>query len=289
MSGVVKSAKKIFKKVAKVAKIVVPLALAAAAIYFTAGAALGVAGMAGGWGAAAGSLGTALGGSGMLGSVLTGAITQAGFGAVIGGGLAFATGNDPLKGAALGAAGGAVTGGVSGLFGVAGAPAVAGGKASEGVINASTGDILGSGLDLGGAAVDPAGLTGAGPVLAGGPNGFVPPAGKSMFDITPGSLADRFLSPEVIGGAIQGLGKGGFEYLAAKDQGESDDRDAERLAASYRGLGLLGRQAGGPNTNQGGQSPNERFAQPGNIGGQFYRDPKTGRLVRIQGPRAALA
>ena len=116
MSGVVKGVAKVFKKVVKVVKKVLPVILAAAAIYFTAGAALGVAGTAGGWGGAASGLVGKLGLGSTLSSVLTGAVTQAGYGAVLGGGLALVTGGDVGKGLLRGAAAGAITGGITGAI-----------------------------------------------------------------------------------------------------------------------------------------------------------------------------
>jgi hypothetical protein len=118
MSGVAKAVGKVFKAVVKVVRKVAPVVLAAAAIYFTAGAALGVSGAAGGWGAAAASMTSSMGATGTLGSVLTGAITQAGYGAAMGGVTSLLTGQDPMKGMQAGALGGAITGGISGGLGL---------------------------------------------------------------------------------------------------------------------------------------------------------------------------
>lgn len=101
MSGVAKGVGKVFKKAAKVVKKVAPIALGAAAVYFTAGAALGFAPTLG---AAAGSLvGSSVLGNTTLASVVTGAITQAGYGAAIGGLTAAATGGSISKGMQTGA------------------------------------------------------------------------------------------------------------------------------------------------------------------------------------------
>lgn len=114
MSGVAKGVGKVFKKVTKVVKKVAPIVLGAAAIYFTAGAALGFAPTLG---AAASSLTGSLGLSGTLGSVVTGAVTQAGYGAAIGGLTAAVTGGSISKGMRSGALTGAITGGVTGGLG----------------------------------------------------------------------------------------------------------------------------------------------------------------------------
>jgi len=118
MSGVVKSVGKVFKKVAKVATKIAPVALAAAAIYFTAGAALG-AGV--GWGGTVTGAVSKLGLSGGLANIVGGAITQAGYGAAIGGITSAVTGGGFVKGAQLGTATGLVTGGVTGAMGLNGA------------------------------------------------------------------------------------------------------------------------------------------------------------------------
>lgn len=120
MSGVLKGAKKVFKKVGKVVKKVAPYALAVGSVVFTAGAALGVPAMAGGWGAAVtkglGALG--ISGSSGLAGALTGAVTQAGYGAALGGIGSAVSGGDFGDGAAMGALAGAATGGVMGGLGM---------------------------------------------------------------------------------------------------------------------------------------------------------------------------
>lgn len=112
--GFFSSIKKTFKKVLNVAKKALPIVLAAGAVVFTAGAALGLAplGIAGGWGGAMSALTGSMGLTGTLGSVVTGALTNAGYGAVLGGVTSAVTGGDVMKGMGLGAAGGAITGGI---------------------------------------------------------------------------------------------------------------------------------------------------------------------------------
>ena len=109
---------KIFKSVVNVVKKIAPIVLAAAAVYFTAGAAL----TGGGFGTAAWTQAASaftsgtLGLSGTLGSVVSGALTQAGFGAAIGAGVSAITGGNIMKGAQMGALTGAVTGGIGGYM-----------------------------------------------------------------------------------------------------------------------------------------------------------------------------
>lgn len=128
--------KKAFKKVFDVAKVVAPVALLAGAVIFSGGAALGLAplGIAGGWGAAASTLTSSLGLTGTLGSVLTGAVTNAGFGALAGGALSLVTGGDPMKGIQQGALAGGVAGGIGGALGMTGGAA----SAAEGASNISS-------------------------------------------------------------------------------------------------------------------------------------------------------
>lgn len=120
MSGVMKGVKKAFKKVGKVVKKVAPYALAAGAVVFTAGSALGLPAMAGGWG---GAVAKGLGAVGISGSsgiagALTGAITQAGYGAAVGGIGSLASGGDFADGATAGALAGGLSGGVMGGIGM---------------------------------------------------------------------------------------------------------------------------------------------------------------------------
>ena len=121
MSGVVKTVKKVFKKVANVVKKVAPIALGVGALVVTGGAALGLPALAGGFGGAVSSALGAIGvpATGALSSVLTGAVTQAGYGAAIGGVTSMVSGGDFADGAKMGAAAGALTGGLTGALGSA--------------------------------------------------------------------------------------------------------------------------------------------------------------------------
>lgn len=229
MSGIVSSAKKIFKKVVKVAKKVLPIVIAAAAIYFTAGAALGVAGTAGGWGAAASGLVGKLGLGSTLTGVLTGAVTQAGYGAVLGGGIAALTGGDVNKGLLSGAVAGSVTGGVLGgvglptdpLQGIGEAPAAAAG----GVTAPST---VATGTPTS--------------VLPGTP-AAAPGAGTGLLSKA-GSFIEK--NPVTAGLAIQGLGTGisGFAQAqaqteAAELQAQQRKDEADRIAGNFDVAGGL--------------------------------------------------
>lgn len=214
MSSVIKGAKKVFKKVGKVVKKVAPIVLAAAAIYFTAGAALGVAGAAGGWGAAAGALTSKIGLTGTLAKVVTGAVTQAGYGAVIGGVTSAVTGGDIAEGALYGAAGGAVTGGITGGLGINPDPLAAGGPAAGG----SNLPVDPTFAPTGGPA---AVSTAAAPAAA--------PSGPGFFD--KGGWLER--NQELAGGVISGVGKGLLTGMTARDGAEAQEDRDRRIAGNY--------------------------------------------------------
>jgi len=298
MSGVAKSVGKVFKKVAKVAKKVAPYALAAAAIYFTAGAALGVAGTAGGWGAAVSSLTSNMGATGMLGNILTGAITQAGYGAALGGLTAGLTGKDIGKGAMMGAAGGAVTGGAMGGFGLPTDPLAGIGSSSA----PASGVAGGPGVATGGPinlnpAAGPTGVALAGPSSAG--VNLTPAAtwtgnsvnganGGGLF--TQGGWVER--NGALLGQAAGGLGQGIIGLADSQGDAESGDRRAElwlardqaerdAITANYSGAGAglltpenMAYLQGQPQR----PTPAQRF-DPATYGGQYVYDPQLGRIV----------
>lgn len=266
MSKVVKGVKKIFKKVVKTIKKVAPIILAVGVIVFTAGAALGLAPLAGGWVGAVNAVTASLG-TGVLGSAVTAGITQAGYGAIIGGSLSAATGGSFSKGARTGAVTGLIVGSVSGGFNAykAGATAAPG----------STSPILGGGRSL------PSDLPGAGsvktfpypppppPPPSGGVGGLIRGAGKFIKD-----------NPTLVGHAVQGIG------IAI---GAGAEADAERafvrerfnqVRTNYAGTDP-GKNYRGLAPGTSGQSPTERY-DPRNFGSFEYRyDPEQGRIIKV--------
>lgn len=124
--GLFKKAKKFFKKVTKGIKRIAPVLVAAAAIYFTAGAALPM--LSTGGATAGASLISSLGisSTGVMGSIISNAVTQAGYGAVIGAATAAATGGSVTEGMQRGAIVGGATGAATGAFTSMTAPATAG-------------------------------------------------------------------------------------------------------------------------------------------------------------------
>jgi hypothetical protein len=214
MSGVMKSIGKTFKKIVKSPAKLIASILAVGAIVFTAGAALGLAPLAGGWGGAvAGVFGT----NSTIGSVLTGAVTQAGYGAAIGGVVSAATGGDFGSGAAQGAVVGGIGGALMGGMGM-GTDIFASGAGAGGAPTAASGA---------GAAPQAAGVAQSGVASAGASVGGVAPAAGGATGL--GSI----LSSPVIGNAIAGGAQGLMTGLAAKDQAKAADKEQKRKTDSY--------------------------------------------------------
>lgn len=219
MCNPIKAIKKVFKRVVKAARIIVPLVLAAAAIYFTAGAALGVTGTAGGW------LSSNLGLSGTLGGIVSGAVNQAGYGALLGGGISAVTGGNVGKGLLTGAVAGAVTGGITGAI-------------QAPVSAASSGATGATGPGTPATSATPSGTVAQ---ATSAPSNLVPSQGPTGVPVTSSqttgllSGAGKFITDNqtLIGGAIQGLGTGLGGLAEADAHVEAariaaDDRAAER-------------------------------------------------------------
>ncbi len=110
MSGVLDVVGRIFDVVTDVISFV-PETIASAATFFTGGAALGASSFS--WSDTVSQFISDMGGTGILGSVLSGAITTAGYGAVTGGLTALLTGGNFGRGVGLGALVGAGAGGIN--------------------------------------------------------------------------------------------------------------------------------------------------------------------------------
>lgn len=266
MSGVVRGVKKVFKKAVKVIKKVAPIVLAAAAVYFTAGAALGVSGAAGGWGAAATKLTSSIGLNGTLGKIITGAVTQAGYGAAIGAATSAVTGGDIMDGMQRGALTGAVTGGVTGGLGFETDPLkgafddkITGGVGQEALTGSAGTDTLNTGVSgspsgfeasggdpfgtISGDGIVTRGLAGGGPsaappsVSAGADSGFL----DNVF--AKGGWLER--NQGLAGGVIKGVGEGLVRGLAAQDQSEAYAERFRQMGDNYRSPSVRGLASGG--------------------------------------------
>lgn len=285
MSKVLKSVGKIFKKVASNPKTLVFGALAAGAIVFTAGAALGVPVLAGGWAGAAGGMASSLGLTGTSASILTGAITQAGYGAAIGGAGAALTGRDIGDGMMVGAATGAVTGAATGAM-----SAPAGAAPQPGAPQASgpptqLGSKLPTPLDNGaagmrGLAGDAGADTLSGGADVGPPTGLAGGTGAAPTQTIIQAPQQGFLERNqgLVAGVVSGLGQGLASKSASEEAAqaalERDREEAERVSGNYR----VG-EGGIPNYRSASESPGRA------MGFQWEYDPKKGKIVRV--PRAS--
>ncbi|MEM8991906.1 MAG: hypothetical protein AAGD08_16000 [Pseudomonadota bacterium] len=230
--GFFKKIGKFFKKVvsSKVFKWI-GVAVGAVATIFTAGAALGIGAFAGGWSGAVSSLAGSLGLSGSVGTILTSAVTAAGYGAMTGGAVGLVT-NGPeglLSGAGVGLAGGLVTGGI------------AGGLQAGGIISSNPFNPSGVGIEPSAAGVP-----------APGADGLSSAAGKPPV----GELAEAGLIEPATAGAEAAGGSGSNGLAGAVSEPITGTNVASGAGASEAGLlGRLGDLANNPiigNTLSGG-------------------------------------
>lgn len=297
-----------FKKVfsSKIFKIVGVVVGAAAAI-FTAGASLGISAFAGGWGGAVSSLAGSLGLSGTLGTVLTSAVTAAGYGAMTGGALGLVTGGPKglLEGAGMGLGTGLVTGGIAGGL-------QAGGVISSNPFNPNNVGVAGSGAPAPGDGLT--GLAGKAPAgeaatAAGGIDdavnaGMAQPspsaagaAARGAVDAsattaqagasgggTTGLLGNLASNP-VIGNTLAGGARGYLQGLAAEDAMEEERRVRDEIRDSYSVSVPTGLHA--PRPTDGLPSPVEKYrtrrsdgAAPASVRRQY--NPETRRVEEVR-------
>jgi hypothetical protein len=301
MSGIVRSVKKVFKKVASsaIGKIIIAVAVS----YFTAG--LGAAFL--------GATGLATGMSATMTTVLSHAIS----GSIAGGITSGLTGGDIGKGMLFGGVGGAVTGGVQSALGnyttIPGqtAPGDAAGKigVEQGVQSPGEASVavqeIGppANLDTSAGSVGvPAGSAANLHPSAGPADGFVGsakgPGGSGGLLGGVGDWIEKNPTAATIGAstAIQGIGQGMMasgQAEAATEAAEASRRaEAEKLAGirgSHEGMtGLLN-----PSTvaaTRAGQAPRptpgQRF-DPSVYQGEYIYDPEKGRIIFV--PNSAMA
>lgn len=276
MSKVVRGIKKVFKKVVKTVKRVAPVVLAAAAVFFTAGTALlGTAG----WGAVAGKVGSLIG-TGTLGKVVSSAVTQAGYGAAVGGIASELTGGSFTRGAQRGAAIGAVAGG---LLGPSMSATAANNPANAGTWRGLMGPRLsGSQTGVAGSPVTPPAAPAQKGLMTNAqryaqatqnpPPGVAPtaPAVTAPTAAAPTAGLSKLLESPVLGHTLSGIGQG----LMAARPGEETAMQYERVGQNYAGTqpapGLLG--ARGDLSD-----PNGRWEEPPRFGLGDWRDPWASR------------
>ena len=234
MSGLMKSVKKVFRKVTKAVGKVAPVALAAAAIFFTAAGAMSPAGGMGGWAENVNSAIQKMAGTGILADTLAGAVTQAGYGAIIGGVGGAVMGKGAMKGAQYGSLAGAVTGGVTGYM---------------------TNPISGSA-----SSPPPIGSASSGSPIA--TKSAIKPVGTlAKPAVAPVSWHNSRLAGGAAEGAFQGVGAffGGGEEEAANIASLAKAEDRAAISANYTNLKGSGLLANYQVPKSGGLSPKERF------------------------------
>lgn len=284
MSSVFKGVKKVFKKVASGVGKMLPAVLAVGAIVFTAGAALGLPAMAGGWGGAVSSV---FGSGSTVSNVLSGAVTQAGYGAAIGGVGSALTGGDFSSGAMAGAVTGGVAGGAMGGLGMGTDP---------------LGNMLGTAQTPTGTvpagATAPTGATNAGalppPPTAGTPSPAAAPlnpatagapvTGPTPVPATPSQASSgfgAFLSKNqtLVGNALGGLGSGLLQGMGAKEAAEAEERRARQIRDSYNVSddALVREWKGDPTARP---EPKDAYAYDDKRGRRYVYNPKTRRVEK---------
>lgn len=296
MSGIVKSVAKVFKKVTKSLGKILPAVLAVGATVFTAGAALGLPGMAGGWGGAVSSI---FGTGSTLSNVLSGAVTQAGYGAAIGGVGSMLGGGKFSQGAGMGAVAGAIGGGLMGGMGY-GTDIL--GKSSA-VGNAPGGatsrfDAAGQAVQQGGAGnMTPGGVADYAASKGFGSSAAIPASTIAAPVAAPvasgagnGLLGWAQNNQTLVGNTLSGLGSGLMQGMAAKEATAAAEKEQRRITGSYNvdpsalaGLGASNQ------TNPQLPTPTEKYAQvtvPQSGKGRYVYDKDAGTVVWVNSAQA---
>lgn len=252
MSGAVKSVKKVFKKAVKSVKKVLPIALGVGAVVFTAGSALGALPS---WGDAI----TSLTGTSTLGNILAGAVTQAGYGAAAGMGVAAVTGGSITKGAQYGSIAGAVTGAASGA---AGLPTDPFSKTQPPSPMPGTSQAMNYQTAAG---------TAGGPTVA-APAATAAGTATGSGVMQPGGWLER--NQELVGGLLGGIG----ESLIAGN--EADDAGKTQLQIMRERQRLIADNYGSDGTGLLAPGDTDYIADNG-YGFQYAYNPDTGRIEQV--------
>lgn len=278
MSGIASGIGKVFSTVGSAVARVGKAVTGVGATTFTAGAASAAPSMA--TGGLSGIVSSFTGG-GVLGNIITGAVTQAGYGALIGGAVGAMTGQGFGKGALMGGLGGAVTGGLFGAAGVNPDPLTKGfGQANQsGVVPvegtatgaAPTGATASAPLDVASGRVAQAHGDITGSVAA--PAAAAPAASGGGFG--------SFLKSEAGGGLLAGVGKGLGAYMDAQNRSEEAEKDRDflrdkeqRLQDSYKvdPSALHGTMS----DTTARPTPAEKYSRS-----RYEYDPAQGRIVQV--------
>lgn len=283
MSGIAKSVGKVFKKVTKAASKILPAVLAVGATVFTAGAALGLPAMSSGWGGAVSSV---FGSGSTLGNVLTGAITQAGYGAALGGAASALGGGSFADGAGMGAAAGALGGGL--MAGLGGGTDLLAGRVGQTTANRfdtafSTAGSAGSGNMTPGAVQTYATARGLmPPSIAATPAPAAPAAASSA----PAGGLMSFLgnNQQVIGQTLAGVGGGLMQGMAVRDAAKAREQEQARITGSYDvDPAALAGTGSSPQTTTGQPTATQAYARrdvskPMSGKGRYQFNPSTGTV-----------
>lgn len=208
MSGVASAIGKIFSTVGSAAARVSSSVAGIGATVFTAGAAGGAGSMASG---GLNGIVQNVAGNGVMSNVLSGAMKQAGYGALTGAIGSAVGGGSPLKGALAGGAGGLVVGGLSGFTGLAGGKTVATAtndspKFGQSVVTAET-------------------PTGLAPSGMGGRLSTAPATGGGM---------SGFLNSSAAGKLVEGIGNGFSQSMQARALARENQRQRDFTTAQQQ-------------------------------------------------------
>ena len=206
------------------------IALIGAAAYFTFGASLGIAGA---WSAKVGLFVSKIGLTGKMAGILSGAIVQAGQGALVGGITGKLTGQGFVRGAKYGAAVGAVTGGVAGAIRPV-APGLSGGDP----VNASM-----SGGDPGiGSAGNPTGSL-ASPSGMYASNTYAPLSASPKASAF-GNVWEKIIGSGGIGPIVTGVGAGLARGAEQRAYTERDDKRQRSYDVDYTPISQIFSRSG---------------------------------------------
>lgn len=280
MSSIVSGIGKIFTTVTQTAVKVGQAVAGVGSTLFTAGAASGAGPMAGGGFT---SLIKNFTGGGVLGNVLSGAVTQAGFGALAGGAIGALTGQGFAKGAMMGGLTGAVTGGLGGLAGAAGL-----GAQPPGVDGITTGSTPTGMVPTGSTGRVPSTIN-ATQSVSGAPQAAMGQTAAQVAASAPAASGGimsglgRFMTSEAGGGLLAGLGKGLGAYMDQKAKADESQKDRDfirdkeqRLQDSYNvdPASLPGNGYQPPQPDQSRPTPTQKYARR-----RYSYSPEQGRII----------
>lgn len=251
MSGVASAIGKIFSTVGSAAARVSSSVAGIGATVFTAGAAGGAGAMASG---GLNGIIQNVAGNGVIANVLSGAVRQAGYGAVMGAVGSATSGGNPLKGALAGGLGGAALGGLSGFAGTGAGSSIAsatngGPRFGRGVVTAET------------------------------PTGLAPSGRGGRAPTASVAGGGGILNNPLTGQIVTGLGKGLSQGLQARALGKEQQRQRDFTAAQQQKISdSFSVDPSAYRPQDGGVSANS--APPGPAATRYRYDTDLKKIVR---------